>query len=284
MWLRRRWRRDDAAIARWSGLEAAVVVTGGSEGIGRAIARRFAKRGRTVVLVARRADKLTTAAAAITSEFGVKAFPLALDLMAPDAPQTLEAELSTRGLYADILVNNAGLGLGGEFVEQRSEEIGALIDLNVRSLSLLTRHFLPAMCVRGEGGVLNVASLGGYAPGPYQAAYYASKAYVISLTEAVAWESRGLGARIAVLAPGPVQTEFHKRMGADDALYRWLIPAPSPELTAISAVSGFMWGRTVITPGPLAFVAAWAMRLTPHPILIPIVAWLLKPRGSDRNV
>lgn len=283
LWVRRRWRPDPAALAQWADLQPAVVVTGASEGIGFEIARRFAGRGRTVVLVARRLEPLQKAVSLIRDESGTTALAVPLDVTRSDAGETLEAELERNGLYADVLVNNAGMGLSGDYTSQSSESIVALVDLNVRALSLLMRHFLPAMCVRGRGGVLNVASLGGYAPGPYQAAYYASKAYVISLTEAVAWESRGLGARVAVFAPGPVRTRFHARMGAEGSFYRWILPAPSPLMAAGSAVRWFEWGRTVITPGVIGPLTAIAMRLTPHPILVPIVGWLLKPRDFLKN-
>jgi short-subunit dehydrogenase len=283
-WRRRRWRADPAALSQFEGMQPAVVVTGASRGIGLALARRFASRGCTVVLVARNADRLASAAAAIAGDFGVSVVPLAMDATTPDAPSRIEAELASRRLYADVLVNNAGLGLGGNYLSHDPAKIAALLDLNVRALALLMRHFLPGMLIRGEGGILNVASLGAYTPGPYQAAYYASKAFVLSLTEAVAWESRGLGVRIAVFAPGPVRTGFHASMGAEYAFYRWLLPSLSADRAAASAMRGYHWGRTVITPGLAGPLAAWLMRLTPHPILVPILAWLLKPRGFWRNV
>jgi short-subunit dehydrogenase len=277
-WLRRRWRADNAALAQWVDLSPAVVVTGASEGIGLAIARRFAAAGNAVVLIARRPQSLEEAAEAIRRDLAADVAALALDVTRADAAEVLERELTNRGLYADVLVNNAGIGLSGAFACQTPDAITQLVALNVRALTDLMRHFLPAMCVRGRGGVLNVASLGAYVPGPYQAAYYASKAYVVSLTEAVAWETRGLGVRVAVAAPGPVRTRFLTRMDADNAFYRLLFPAPGPEWVARSAVWGFRWGRTVIGPGLFAPLMVMVLRVIPHVISIPILGWLLKPR------
>jgi uncharacterized protein len=284
LWLKRRWQPDPAALERWAGMRPAVLVTGGSEGIGLAIARRFAAAGHTIVLVARRPEPLAEAAATIRRVQGTEAFHLPLDVTRADAADVLERELAKRGLYVDVLVNNAGIGLAGEFMQQDPHRIAALIDLNVRALSLLARHFVPAMCDRGRGGILNVSSLAWYAPGPYQSAYYASKAFVTSLTEAIAWETRGLGVRVAALVPGPVRTRFHARMGTESAWYRRLILAAHADSVAWTALLGFRWGRTVIAPGLLTLVAALAMRLTPHPFLLPIVGWLLKPRRDSRDV
>jgi uncharacterized protein len=284
LWLRRRWRPDPAALERWAGMRPAVLVTGGSEGIGLAIARRFAAAGRTIVLVARQPEPLAEAAASIRRTHGADAFYVPLDVTRADAAEVIERELTRRGLYVDVLINNAGIGLAGDFVHADPHRVAALIDLNVRALALLMRHFMPAMCVRGRGGILNVASLACYAPGPYQAAYYASKAFVTSLTEAVAWEASGLGVRIAALVPGPVRTRFHARMGTESAWYRRLLVAAHPDSVAWVALLGFRWGRTVIAPGVVTMFATLAMRLTPHPLLLPIVGWLLKPRGDSRDV
>ena len=205
------------------------------------------------------------------------------DVTASDAIATIEAALRMHNAYADVLVNSAGIGLSGPFHAHPPEAVLQLIDLNVRALSLLTRHFLPAMRVRGRGGILNVASLGGYAPGPNQAAYYASKAYVLSLTEAIAAETAGEGVRVCALAPGPVETRFHARMGSENAFYRVLVLPASAQSVAWAGYFGFVLGLRVTVPGVLKPFLAVAMRVMPHRIVIPIIGWLLKPRGGERT-
>ena len=150
---------------------------------------------------------------------------LPLDVTLPDAVAKIEAALASHGAYADVLVNNAGIGLSGPFHAHAAADVLRLVDLNVRALTHLTHHFLPGMRVRGRGGILNLASIGGYAPGPNQAAYYASKAYVLSLTEAIAAETAGEGVRVCALAPGPVNTRFHETAWArENAFYRSFVP------------------------------------------------------------
>ena len=156
-----------------------------------------------------------------------------------------------------------------------------MVDVNVRALTVLTRHFLAGMRVRGRGGILNLASLGGYAPGPYQAAYYASKAYVISLSEALAAETAGEGVRVCALAPGPVDTLFHARMRAEACpLPQLLLPPASAEAVARAGYLGFALGWRVTVPGLINPFLALAMRVMPHRLVIPIVGWLLQPRGQ----
>ncbi len=277
IWNRRRAAAKPDALAAVAGLTPATVVTGASHGIGRALAQRFAEAGDTVVLVARDEEALEKTARFIRLVCEGRAFVCPLDVTTANAPQLLHAFLAANGLYPNVLVNNAGVGLGGRFDAHAPEEIEALVALNIQALTRLMRHVLPGMRDRAQGGVLNVASLGGYGPGPYQAAYYASKAYVLSLTEAVASEMAGEGVRLAALAPGPVDTRFHAKMGADDALYRWLIPAMAPERVANAAWRGFRTWRRVIVPGIIPLGLAAALRLLPHPIIVPLVGWLLFP-------
>jgi short-subunit dehydrogenase len=284
-WRQRWWRPDAAALAAYAGLRPMTVITGATGGIGAALARQFARGGHDLLLIARNPEVLEETAAAIRAGTGsqVEAATLALDITAADAIARIEAALAQHGAYADVLVNSAGIGLAGPLIEQSPDELDQLVDLNIRVLTALTRHFLPGMRARGRGGILNLASLGGYAPGPYQAAYYASKAYVISLSEALAAETAGEGVRVCVLAPGPVATAFHERMRGESGLYLRLLPVASPDSVARAGYLAFALGWRVVVPGLVAPILALAMRLTPHRILVAIVGWLLKPRATGTD-
>jgi len=257
------------------------VITGASEGIGYALACRFAAAGGDLMLVARRPQLLEQAAEHIRSQYKVEVVAVPADVTQPDAIAAIEAALAAHRAYADVLVNNAGMGLAGAFVSHPAESVLRLIDLNVRALTGLMHHFLPGMRVRGRGGVLNLASLGGFAPGPYQAVYYASRAYVLSLSEAVAAETAGEGVRISALAPGPVDTDFHRKMGSERGIYRYLVVPTSADDVADAGYRGFIFGWRVIVPGLFNPGLALAMRVMPHRILTPIIGWLVKPRGAQ---
>lgn len=265
-----------ASRAAVSHLKPAVVVTGGSRGIGLAIARRFLVAGQETVIAARNAPRLMEAAADLKRETGAEPHTVVCDVTEQTAFDTLTAELDKKGLYLNVLVNNAATGLAGPFLAQSQTELSAIIAANIESVTRLTRAALPAMIARRRGGILNVASLGAYVPGPNQAAYYASKAYLLSLTEAIASEVAGHGVRISVVAPGSVNTKFHRDMGSDKALYRILIPSMSPEAVARSAYRGFSVGQRVIVPGLFNFVAVVALKIVPHFVTVPIVYALLK--------
>jgi short-subunit dehydrogenase len=229
-----------------------------------------------VLLIARRAAPLEQAAAAIRAEFKVEAAAVPVDVTAPGAVAAIDRALAEHRAYADVLVNSAGIGLAGPFVSHAPEDVMRLVDLNVRALTALTRHYLAGMRVRGRGGILNLASLGGFTPGPYQAVYYASKAYVLSLTEAIAAETAGEGVRVCALAPGPVRTAWHDRAGAGNAVYRYLLPA-SAEAVARAGFVGYLLGLRVILPGLLSPILAFFLRALPHRMTTPLVGWLLRP-------
>lgn len=261
----------------------AVVVTGASRGIGAAIAERFAAGGADVVLVARSLETLQVTASRIRARTGVTVLAIAQDVTAEGAAQALHAKIQAAGYYTDVLVNNAGIGLAGPFHMQDGQALDHLLDLNIKALTRLTRHFLPAMLERKRGGILNVASLGGAVPGPYQAAYYASKAFVLSFTEATGAETAGHGVRISALAAGPAETDFHAGMGAEHSLYRVLMPSLSPERAARAAYCGFLIGRRVVVPGFFNTLVYAAVRVLPHPITVPMVKALLSLRKNFRR-
>ena len=278
IWLRRWWRAGPATET-FAGLQPVTVVTGASEGIGKALALEFAKLGNPVMLVARRAEPLVEAARAVEAATGVRAFTVVADLSVSGGAGVIEDALTSRRAFCDVLINNAAMGLSGPFAGQSTFDVTLLVDLNVRALTELMHRHLPGMLARGRGGIVNVASLGGYLPGPHQAAYYASKAFVVSLTEAVAFECRGRGVRICVVAPGPVNTGFHEHMGAQGAYYAAFAMWNSAAFVASGAFRGFRRGQTVIIPGIFYRVLSLVVRVLPHPVLMPVVGWLLKRRG-----
>jgi len=262
-------------------LRPATVVTGASRGIGLAIATRFAANGHDVLMIARREEPLAEAARTVRAgagKAGASVSTLALDVTATDAGARIDAALAANGQHLDVLVNNAAIGLGGRFDRHTPRQIDDIIAVNVSALSRLTHHAIGVMRPQRHGAILNVASMGGYMPGPYQAAYYASKAYVISLTEAVAAEVAEDGIHVAVVVPGPIDTSFHASMGAQNALYRRLLPAIGPDAVAASVYRGYRLGRRMIAPGLLNAIFQPFARLVPHPIMVPIMAWMLKQR------
>jgi short-subunit dehydrogenase len=257
------------------------VITGATEGIGRALAFRFASGAHDLLLIARGEERLAATALEIRARHAVRVETLAIDLIEPRTPSAIEQRLTDLGAFADVLVNSAGVGASGLFADEDPAAVEAVLNLNVMALTRLMRHFLPAMRQRRRGRILNLASLGGMVPGPHQAAYYASKAYVLSLSEAVANEVAGDGVRVCVVAPGPVITGFHAKMGAETAFYRRFMLPMRPETVARWAYRGLFLGARVIVPGVINTVLAVFLRILPHRLVIPIVGLLLRNRSSE---
>src|SRR5205823_7556796 len=193
------------------------VGTGASSGIGTALARELARHGHDLVLTARRAAPMEALAAALRA-LGAGASVIPADLSKPGAAAALADDLAVLGLDIDILVNNAGLGALGRFDRMDSGRIGDMLQVNIVALTELTRLLLPGMIARGHGRIMLVSSVAGFQPGPRMAVYFASKAYVSSLGEALAYELRGTGISVTVLCPGATETEFFETAGADDSL------------------------------------------------------------------
>jgi short-subunit dehydrogenase len=278
-WVRRNADPSPEAIARVEGLVPATVITGASEGLGFALARRLAREGRTVVMLARTTEALEDAAKALSISFpGSRIIAEALDVSEPTAPQALDALLARHQLYLDVLVNNAGIGLGGEFSALTEAELDQLVATNIAALTRLTRHYLPKMRERARGGIMNLASLASFVPGPWQAPYFASKAYVLSLTAAIGSECAGEGVRVCVIAPGPIETRIHRKMRTTNTFYRLLLPSISADRMARLAWRSYRLGRRVVVPGFVNSVFAWSGRALPFEILLPLVGWLMRPR------
>ncbi len=257
----------------------AVVVVGGSRGIGRAIAKVAAGEGCPVVLVARSIDHLTEAAGEIRM-MGGKAFILDLDLSSAGGPARVEEFLARNGLLCDVLVNSAGYGLRGSATLIPIEEQLGIIDVNIRALSELTLHFLPGMVRRGRGGVINLASVASFTPGPNMAMYYASKNFVRSLSEALYAEVRFTGVTVTCAAPGPVATEFLSRSGAGRATLFKILPRHSADYVAERVWRGFKAGRRIVIPGLSARLAAATARILPNSILLLLVGRMQRRRSD----
>ena len=202
----------------------------------------------------------------------------ALDVGDGDALPKLEALLAAHRLYLDVLVNNAGIAAGGDFSEQDPKVIEELVHTNIAALTRLTRHALPPMRARCRGGIMNMASLGSFTPGPWQATYFASKAYVLSLTAAIATECAGEGVRICAIAYGPVDTRIHRKMKGTQSYYRLLLPSASADRMARLSWRAYRLGRRVVVPGFVNGLLAWAARAMPYEFLLPFVGWLMRPR------
>ena len=246
------------------------LITGASSGIGAALARVFAEHGHSVVLVARRQAELTALAEAIAASGAERPEVLALDLAAPGASDRLAGELERRGLEPAIVVNSAGFGLAGAAARLDLAGQLAMIDLNARALTDLSLRFVDSLA-RHRGGILNVASIAGFYPGPVMAVYHATKAYVLSFGEALHHELRGSGVRVTTLCPGPVETDFMVRAGTEiDAFPSYL--RRSAERVARDGYDGFMAGRRVVIPGWVNRVTTWLPRLLPRGLVVKAIA------------
>jgi short-subunit dehydrogenase len=246
------------------------LITGASAGIGAALAHEFAAHRHELVLVARREQVLGALADAIAAKGASRPTVLAADLARPDAVQSIAKALDRRGLEPDVVVNNAGFGLLGAADKLDRAEQLAMIDLNVRALTDLSLAFIDGL-KRRKGGILNVASIAAFMPGPGMAVYYATKAYVLSFSEALHRELKPEGVRVTALCPGPVPTEFQARagMGAENVPR---ILTQSAEEVARDGYRGLMQGRRVVVPGALNRAAATALRVTPHGLLLELIA------------
>ncbi|MCP3103742.1 SDR family oxidoreductase [Myxococcus sp. K15C18031901] len=240
------------------------LITGASAGLGEQFAHRFAREQVDVILVARGASRLEALAAKLEQEHGVKAHVLPADLSRPEAPEQVFAQVKERGLAVDFLVNNAGFGSSGPFLDQDLAREAEMVEVNCTALLKLTHLFARDMRTRGFGRVLNIASTAGFQPGPYMATYYATKAFVVSLSEAVSHELKGTGVSVSCHCPGATHTEFAARAGNDKSrLFQRSGVARAPEVVD-HAYRVMMRGEVLAIHGLLNALATFMVRFSPR--------------------
>lgn len=264
-----------------SPMQPVCLITGASAGIGAALAREFAKAGHSCVLVARREAELEQLAEDIAAAGHPRPHVIAADLATPEGLARLALDLDARGLEIATLVNNAGFGLLGETAGLGSERQLAMIDLNTRALTDLTLRSLDSI-VRHKGGILNVASVAGFMPGPGMAIYHATKAYVVSLTEALHEELKEEGVRVCALCPGPVPTGFFQSAGIPHDYFPRSF-ARSTERVAREGYEGFMGGHRIVVPGTPNRIMTLLPRLAPRALVLALMSWRWRrigPRGG----
>lgn len=251
------------------------LVTGASSGIGAEFARQLS-REMDLVLVARRTDRLEALKTEIESSGSAKCHVIGKDLGAPGAPAEVHAETEARGLEIDWLVNNAGFGTNGRFADLPLEREIEEIALNIGSLVALTRLYLPAMLARRRGQIVNLGSVGSWVPTPYMATYSATKAFVLSFTEAVATEVAGQGVGVLALCPGATRTEFQTVAGVSENV---------PDFTYMTAeavvrrsIAAAKSGRRTLVPGWMNKIMIASTRLTPRPVLARIAGSMFAPK------
>jgi uncharacterized protein len=254
------------------------LITGASEGLGREFAALAAKDGHSLILSARQEDKLQTLAADLRSRHGIEVVVIPADLSRPGEADRLWSS-ATSGRDVSVLVNNAGLGRNGAFTDAEGwprEE--ATLAVNAVALTILMKRAAVAMSAAGKGAILNVASTAGFVPGPQMAVYHATKAYVLSLSEAVADEVRATGITVSVLCPGATQTEFFKADGAEKATFLTRMPLPTAASVAKAGWLGMKERRRIIIPGLNNRISAFLPRLLPRSWTTRVTGLLLQRR------
>ena len=254
------------------------LITGASSGIGAAFARKLAARGRNVLLVARAEDKLVTLCNELGRTSGIRAQYFAIDLLEPDAPEQLLQETQRRDLLIDMLVNNAGFGSMNDFVKLDLARELEMIDLNVKSLVALTHRFLGPMRERKQGTILNVASTAGFQPVPYMATYAATKAFVLSFSEALWEENREHGVHVMALCPGVTETNFFAASKMDRPPMRTI---QTPEEVVETALRALGHRKQSVISGWTNWLAVEAERFVPRSVVTKIAGKALRSHLED---
>lgn len=249
------------------------LITGASGGIGEELAKVFAAQGHDVVLVARTQSKLEALASELSAKHKIKAYAIAADLTVPEASAQLLEKVTALGLMVDILVNNAGFADFGEFYKSDLGKQLEMMQVNMVALTELSHRVLPGMVARGKGKILNVGSTGSFMPGPLMSVYYATKAFVLSVSEAWQEELRGTGVSVTALCPGPVATGFQKAaaMEGSKLLTNPMNPMMPADEVAKVGYDALMAGRTIVIPGMMNKILAVAPKLLPRMFIPGIV-------------
>lgn len=252
------------------------LITGATSGIGLELAKIYASKAENLILAARHEEVLKTVAEELAERYQIRVQTFAGDLSKPETARKLVQWTREKGYEVDTLINNAGFGSYGEFHKADLKKEWEMLQLNVMTLMYLTRAFLPGMVFRGRGGVLNLASVAAFAPGPKMANYYASKAYVLSFTQALAAELRNTKLKISVLCPGPVQTGFQDRAGlsASKRFRQMAQGGLSAKQVAQYAYERFEQGEVVIVPGLSNQILAGLSRKMPLNFVRRVMAYM----------
>ncbi len=267
------------ADARATQSNLTALVTGASSGIGEALAGLMAADGLRLVITARRTETLEALASDWRTRHGVEVVVIGCDLARPGAAHDLAAELEQRGVLVDYLVNNAGIGTFGPFAHIPVETTEGMLRLNIEALTTLTRLLLPGIVAR-RGKIMNIASTAAFQPAPIMAVYYASKAYVLHFSEALAHELADSGVTVTAFCPGPTASEFQSRAKMQKSRLFQLAPVPDSATVARAAWQAMRAGRRVAIPGVMNWVLAQSVRFTPRR-LVTIVSGLVT--GPGRN-
>jgi len=255
------------------------LITGASAGIGKALAPLFARDGHDLVLVARGQERLEALAAELRSAHGVQVSVVPADLTAPEAPFEIFGEVQRRGLTVDFLVNNAGFGSNGAFLDLPISGEAEMVEVNCQALMKLCHFFGGPMRARGFGRILNIASTAGFQPGPYMATYYATKAFVVSFSEALAYELRDAGVTVTCHCPGATHTEFAGRAGNDKSRLFQRPGVATADEVAGHAYRAMMAGQAVAIHGLLNALLVQSVRFSPRALVRSVAAQVnLPPR------
>jgi hypothetical protein len=247
------------------------LVTGASSGIGVEIARELAKRGRGVTLVARRKDRLVELGKELAERYGIRAETAACDLSSPAARKRMMQTVARRGLEVEVLVNNAGFGSAGRFQSLDADAELRMVRTNVEAVVDLCASYVPDMVERGQGAVLNVASVAAYQPVPRQSTYAATKAFVLSFTEGLHMDLKGTGVTATALCPGPTRTEFGDAAGIPEELFNIPGLVYTAEEMAVAGVHAMERGRRAVVPGATNRLGAVGGRLMPRGLVLPLI-------------